>query len=285
MGNLLHQGDLYHFLRDVGRTTQRLERRFERMLKREAEAWDNWCKGRIYIPTLEKVMAEVNVFLEQMEQYYQAIERLSDAFWPVTDDGRLLTEKEAKRILADVVQRLNALSSVFALESLIKQVRKAQVHCLTYLKDISHRLGRLVSSLDDKLPIPKNQFLRLAIREVCLNALMQGFAVQREYATLWEVLWPLGDHLATFHCLVRQIEKIIKMPRRASSLVECLNSKLRKVQHVKKQVSQEYLWLLALKHNMEAFAHGKRQGHSPFEMLGIDFGTNDWIDLLSTYQP
>ena len=54
---------------------------------------------------------------------------------------------------------------------------------------------------------------------------------------------------------------------------------------VKKQVSQEYLWLLALKHNMEPFAHGKRQGHSPFEMLGIDLGTNDWIDLLKTYQP
>ncbi len=36
---------------------------------------------------------------------------------------------------------------------------------------------------------------------------------------------------------------------------------------------------------MEPFAHGKRQGHSPFELLGIDFGTKDWIDLLRTYQP
>ena len=77
---------------------------------------------------------------------------------------------------------------------------------------------------------------------------MQGAVVQHEYATLWETLWQLGDHLAAFYRLVRQVEKILHTPRRASSLVESLNSKLRKVQHVKKQVSQEYLWLLALKH-------------------------------------
>ena len=48
---------------------------------------------------------------------------------------------------------------------------------------------------------------------------------------------------------------------------------------------QECLWLLALKHNIEPFAHGKRKGHSPFELLGIDLGTNDWVDLVLTYQP
>ena len=53
---------------------------------------------------------------------------------------------------------------------------------------------------------------------------------------------------------------------------------------IEKHVSQEYLWLLALKHNIEPFAHGKRKGHSPFELLGIDLGTNDWVDLVLTYQ-
>jgi hypothetical protein len=57
------------------------------------------------------------------------------------------------------------------------------------------------------------------------------------------------------------------------------------VQQVKKHVSQEFLWLLALKHNMEPFKHGKRKDHSPFSLLGVDLGTNDWIDLLNTYQP
>ena len=103
--NPLHQGDLFRFFRDVGRTTQRLERRLQRTLKEEADAWDKWYFERIYTPTLEKVLARGNIF-----------------------------------------------------------------------------------------------------------------------------------------------------------------------------------WLLALKHNIEPFAHGKRKGHSPFGLLGIDLGTNDWVDLVLTYQ-
>ena len=67
--------------------------------------------------------------------------------------------------------------------------------------------------------------------------------------------------------------------------MDCFNSKLRTVQYIKKHVSQEYLWLLALKNNIEPFAYGKRKGHSLFELLGIDLGTNDWVDLVLTYQP
>ena len=195
-----------------------------------------------------------------------------------------LTEGQAQQIIADVVQRLNALD--LGLKSLIKQVRKAQSHCLAYLREISCQLGQLANPLPEMLPIPKHQFSRLAIRDVCLRyAFSQDAQVHREYLALWKMLWPLGGHLATFHSLVRQVTKILYTPQRASSLVESFNSKLRTVQYIKKHVSQEYLWLLALKHNIEPFAHGKRKGHSPFELLGIDLGTNDWVDLVLTYQP
>jgi len=284
-GHLLHQGDLFHFFRDVGRTTQRLERHLQRLLKEETDAWDKWCDGLIYTKTLEKVLARSNTFLAQMEQYYQAIERLSDAFWPMTEDGDLLTERQARQIIADVVQRFSALEAVLGLKSLMKQVRHAQDHCLAYLREISYQLGRLVENLPEMLPIEKNQFLRLAIKDVCLRyAFSQGAQVHRQYLSLWDMLWPLGDHLATFHALVQKVSKILYTPKRASSLVESVNGKLRTVQYIKKHVSQEYLWLLALKHNIEPFAHGKRKGHSPFELLGIDLGTNDWVDLVRSYQ-
>ena len=133
-GHLLHQGDLFHFFRDVGRTTQQLER--HRLLKEETDAWDKWCAGRIYTPTLENVLAKVLAFLMQMEQYYQAIERLSLAFWPMMDNGRLLTEKQAKRILAEVRSRLSPLVDDLGLADLQKQVRNAQTHCPDPLPDI-----------------------------------------------------------------------------------------------------------------------------------------------------
>ena len=167
----------------------------------------------------------------QMEQYYQAIERLSLAFWPMMDNGRLLTEKQAKRILAEVRSRLSPLVDDLGLAELIKQVRNAQTHCLTYIREISHKLGQLVATLPDTLPIPKSHLLRLAIEDVCLRyAFWQGARVHDEYLQLWETLWPLGDYLATFGSLLRQVEKILYTPKRASSLVESVNSKLRTVQ-------------------------------------------------------
>ena len=54
------QGDLFHFLRELGRITQRLERRLEQVLKEETDAWDKWCTGRIYTPTLENTLAKVD---------------------------------------------------------------------------------------------------------------------------------------------------------------------------------------------------------------------------------
>ena len=193
-GNLLHQGEMFHFLRDVGRTTQRLERHLQRLLKEETDAWDKWCAGRIYTPTLENTLAKINTFLAQMEQYYQTIERLSLAFWPIMDNGRLLTEKQAKLILTEVRSRLSSLVDAFGLADLIKQVRNAQTHCLSYIREISCQLGRLVYPLPETLRIPKNHLLRLAIEDVCLRyAFSQGVQVHREYLSLWEMLWPLGN--------------------------------------------------------------------------------------------
>ena len=53
-GNLLHQGDLFHFFRDVGQTTQQLERRLQRILKEEADVWDKLYSGRIYPSRISK---------------------------------------------------------------------------------------------------------------------------------------------------------------------------------------------------------------------------------------
>ena len=140
---------------------------------------------------LKLVLAKVDAFLMQMEQYYQAIERLSLAFWPMMDNGRLLTEKQAKLILAEVRSRLSPLVDALGLAELIKQVRKAQTHCLTYIREISRKLGQLVATLPDTLPIPKSHLLRLAIEDVCLRyAFWQGARVHFGH---WEIIW---QHLA-----------------------------------------------------------------------------------------
>ena len=104
------------------------------------------------------------------------------------------------------------------------------------------------------------------------------------YRNLWEKVRALKKLIPVFLKVLSSVKKILYHPKRASSLVECFNSILRPIQQVKKQVTQEFLWLKALHHNIKVFKQGKRKGKSPFQLLGIDFGMQDWIELLENYQ-
>jgi hypothetical protein len=68
---------------------------------------------------------------------------------------------------------------------------------------------------------------------------------------------------------------------RSSSSVECINSRVRPVQVARKQLSEDFLYLLAVYHNMRPFGRGSvREGHTPAELAGIELPTRDWIELL-----
>ena len=43
---------------------------------------------------------------------------------------------------------------------------------------------------------------------------------------------------------------------------------------------QAYLDLFTLWHNSRIFERGKRQGLSPFRIIGADTPSDDWLDLL-----
>jgi len=68
---------------------------------------------------------------------------------------------------------------------------------------------------------------------------------------------------------------------RSSSAVECVNSRVRPVQVARKRLSKDFIYLLAVYHNMRPFGRGSlREGHSPAELAGIQLPTRDWIQLL-----
>jgi hypothetical protein len=68
---------------------------------------------------------------------------------------------------------------------------------------------------------------------------------------------------------------------RSSSAVECVNSRIRLVQVARKRLGEDFLYLLAVYHNMHKFGRGsRREGKTPAELAGIKLPTNDWIELL-----
>ncbi len=82
---------------------------------------------------------------------------------------------------------------------------------------------------------------------------------------------------------------LLELVQRASSAVENINSIFkplvtRKKHFASSDTALNYVALFVLWHNMRVFKEGKRIGHSPFEILGIDLGFKDWRTLLG-YSP
>ena len=69
---------------------------------------------------------------------------------------------------------------------------------------------------------------------------------------------------------------------RSSSYVECVNSRVRLVQVARKRMSEDFLCLLAVHHNMKPFGRGSvREGWTPAALAGIQLPTEDWLELLA----
>jgi hypothetical protein len=295
-GTIQHQSDLYHFLIEVSRTTRRLETCLEKLLKLEEQTWQDWIQGRVYVKTVEKIEATVVRQLEFMEQYYQALELLDFAFSPMTSDHQVNTREHGRQVLSDVMQRLKSLPEL-GIDDLVKTLDKSGPGCLVFLDQLQRELSVIPVELgEDVVPLTNggedSQFAaaemrELAIQEVCLeHAIADGPSdeVFCAYRALWGKIRSLKKLVPAFLQVVSAVRRILYHPKRASSLVECYNSILRPIQQVKKQVTQEFLWLKALHHNMKTFKQGRRKGKSPFQLLGVDFGNQDWIGLMEDYQ-
>ena len=49
----------------------------------------------------------------------------------------------------------------------------------------------------------------------------------------------------------------------------------------RKRLGEDFLYLLAIYHNMHRFGRGSlREGKTPAELAGIELPTSDWIELL-----
>jgi hypothetical protein len=75
--------------------------------------------------------------------------------------------------------------------------------------------------------------------------------------------------------------RVVDEAIRSSSYVECVNSRVRLVQVARKRMSEGFLCLLAVHHNMKPFGRGSvRKGWTPAELAGIQLPTHDWLELL-----
>src|SRR5207237_954854 len=100
----------------------------------------------------------------------------------------------------------------------------------------------------------------------------------REYLTALVAVRYWQKRVENFSQVSDQVFEALEQVVRASSAVECINSILRPYISVKKHLNQGFLALIALYWNMRPIA--QRGGKTPFQLSGIDLGTDDWIELI-----
>jgi len=116
---------------------------------------------------------------------------------------------------------------------------------------------------------------------------LKGFRQAALKAQQWLAAWMEDD--PQLKTLAEKLLNILERTVRTSCSAETINSVLRPYLARRRECTdlssrQLYLNLFALWFNMHKFDRGPRRGKSPYELAGIDLGTDDWLSLLG-YPP
>jgi len=276
---------------------------FDRKLLDPLSRWEERARARYWTaldgatrprgPGRRLSVAKVVATLEEAERREAAFcvavdvtDQFRDLYELVNPDtGRLWTRAEADAALDGMLARLQTIDHSAARRA-IRHIR-------------SHR-GRYAAGLVmvDLIEVDLRPGSTWSQRTV-LNALIRQWSIRRQLAdpdawvdyTTYKDLLRLArdlEHRLRRECLnldavAEALRRELRFPKRSSSGVESLNSKLRVLQMVHRNVSDEMLGLVALAWNLTPRRHpGRRRGRSPYGMLGVDIGQADkpWYDVL-----
>ncbi len=286
------QKDLWHIQRDGGRVRHDLERAALRatqqrltLEKQLLKQWDEQLFLEKYIPADAK---EARLY-EQHDQFAHWLTHLVDALELVDWRSGEIRERATNAWL--LTESLAALAHIDhpRVQKWVKTLRRHQEQLLTSLDWLAASLADFQAQLAQLLPQPTQQqaFSRSVARHWRLSqALVNGHALFRPQAQQAAV--DLQARLATqpqLQPLADQLLTLLDAAGRTSSLLENINGLLQQFLHQHRafrnlDTLQLYLNLFTLWHNMRHFERGKRQGQSPWQIAGIDPGSDDWLALL-----
>ena len=280
---------------------------FDRKLIDPLSRWEERARARYWTaldgatrprgPGRRLSVSKVDAALGEAERreaaFYAAVEitdRLCDLYELVNPDTRRLwTRTEADAALDEMIARLGSID------------HSAAKRAIRHIRSHRHRYAAGLVMVD-LISVDLRPDSAWSHRTV-LNGLIRLWSIRRQLADpdAWVDYATYKDLQRLAHDLERRLRheclsldataealrRELLFPKRSSSGVESLNSKLRVLQMVHRNVSDEMLGLVALAWNLTPRRHpGKRKGKSPYGMLGVDIGQADkpWYDVLLSAQ-
>lgn len=292
MGDVAVQKDPWHLQRDGGRARMYLEKAAYRAMgavlkleKRLVKAWDDTLFEQHYLPAValeEHLIAQHDAFAGWLGHLHDAFELVD---WR---SGEIRDPATAAWLLEETLTALVQIDQP-RVQDFVKTLRNHQPHLLTFLDWTTAALSSYRTALAEHFPDPADQkrFERTTARHWRLRqAVINGHDEWRTQATQAQTALnalidgdPVSGHLAT------QLIRLLDGAGHTSSLVECINGLLKSFLNSRqgfrnRETLQAYLDLFVLWHNMRAYQRGKRCGQSPYQIAGVDPGSDDWLELL-----
>jgi hypothetical protein len=286
------QKDPWHVQRDGGRVRQYLEKAAYRAMRKVLaleekllQEWDDVLFGEQYVPAVH----QEELLIAQHDTYAECLAHLYDALELVDWRSGEIRELETNAWLLEQV--LSAMEQIAhtRVRKFVKTLRNHQKQLLTFLSWTALAMTRYRRKLRPHISCPSQQehFVRTVarcwrLRQALINGHLhwQAQADQAEAALLSAIA--ADDNLAE---LATQLMQLLDAAGHTSSLVENINGILKSFLNSRQsfrnlETLQAYLDLFTLWHNCRVYERGKRKGASPFQLAGIDPGSDDWLDLL-----
>lgn len=291
------QKDIWHIQRDGATIRRALERAAYRAMtkvidleKQLLKEWGDDLFTEKYIPAVTKEMATIACH----DQFETWLNYLHDALALVDiRSGEIRDSATSQWFLEEILTGMEQIEQK-QVEKFVKTLRNHQPQLLTFLDWIATALAAYDARLTACIPDTQArlQFIQAVARswlldQKLINGHRQWHPEAQKAASLVKSVTDTDVALAEFALSLRQI---LDASGRTSSLIESINSLLKSFFRNRKgfknqETMQAFLNLFVLWHNMRVYdPRCKRGGKSPFQLAGIDLGTDDWLTLLG-YPP
>lgn len=286
------QKDAWHIERDGGQVRKDLERlalaatkQVLNLEKTLLKTWNDALFEQKYIPAVVK---EEQLY-EQHAAFTNWFSHLCDALEVVDWRSGEIHDRETNAWLLE--ETLLALEKIdqSRVQSWVKTLRAHQPNMLTYLDWLAAALAPYQAELAQLIdcPVEQMRFMRQVAR--CWRLKQATINNQSQFNTAASSAQAEVEALIADSPVRQQMAQkllaILDGAHRASSLIECINGLLKQFLLNRRwcpslESLQHYLNLFTLWHNMRVYERGKRQGQSPYQLAGIDPGSDDWLELL-----
>jgi hypothetical protein len=285
------QKDVWHPLTDVRQVITDVEREALREMT-AAEKLEKRLNKRWTETEFEQwvtVTQRAESLLTQSVQLREGYADLWDAVEVVDRrNGEIRDRAFNQWWLTETLARLRQLAHP-RIQKLVERLDAQAPEWLTFLDGLAQPLAAWHARLADHFPDHKwAAFFQACVARLWRleHAVRNGhrnFQAAAVTARQWVAEFVVDDPDA--HQLAEDLVTLLERTVRTSCAAEAINSVLRPYLNGRRESTdplsrQLFLNLFALWFNVHKFERGPRQGKSPYELAGIDLGTDDWLTLV-----